>query len=227
MSESTKSTTTTTRSRRRGSTTTNSAEKMTTTTAATDPPPGDLVITEKLISEIPDKVQEALRASNGHVAIAADALGMSVSRLDRIVRMSKQIKGFLGELRRAKVTSAWEGILIEQLEKDIAYRAAVYRSEALDAIHDLAVMKIDDNSAQNQVKLAAAIKLYGATESAMGSEVDSILQALNAQYRENAPRIRMVRERVSIELQGGENAPVLVNPDPAEESTAPRTPANG
>ncbi len=87
----------------------------------------------------------------------------------------------------------------ETLRKLALQKMLEYRVDALDAIYDLATMPITENSAQNQVKLAAA-KLLAAIEDAPktveNGGINSMLDTLNDAYHKAAPRIRSVRERV-------------------------------
>lgn len=86
---------------------------------------------------------------------------------------------------------------------------ALYRVAGLDALHDLATMQIDSNSAQNQVKLAAAARLAGPTEgSSAGDGLAEVLRELNTSYEANAPRLRVIRERVTVETLPAERVVV-------------------
>lgn len=92
------------------------------------------------------------------------------------------------------------GVPLETIHKAIEERVALYRVSGLDALHDLATMPIDVNSAQNQVKLAAAARLAGTVEGQEGgSDLAETLRELQRQYDETAPRLRVTRERVTIE----------------------------
>lgn len=76
----------------------------------------------------------------------------------------------------------------------------------LDALHDLAAMPIDENSAQNQVKLAAAARLAGGLEGGgVGSEMGEAFRELNQLYQQNAPRLRVIRERTTVEMMPAEH----------------------
>ena len=79
-------------------------------------------------------------------------------------------------------------------------RVALYRVVGLDSLHELATMPIDANSAQNQVRLAAAARLAGPTEGGLaGGDMAETLRHLNEQYQKESPRLRVVRERTTIE----------------------------
>ncbi len=115
-------------------------------------------------------------------------------RLQRAIQCSEVLQVTLDAV---KVHS--RGASDEQIQKAIAERLAIYRVAGLDALHDLATMPLDANSAQNQVKLAAAARLAGTVEAAGGSGLEEILRELNSQYQKEAPRLRVIRERVTIE----------------------------
>lgn len=80
-------------------------------------------------------------------------------------------------------------------------RMMLYRQDALDALRDLAMMPISENSMQNNVKYLAASKLLGnqtndVSIAPVGNGVRSSLEELNLAYQEQSKRITQVRERV-------------------------------
>lgn len=79
-----------------------------------------------------------------------------------------------------------------------AKRVELYSSDALDALHDLAMMPITPNPLLNQIKYMAASRLAGPQQEAQAplSEVDGTLRQLNDAFHKAAPRIKTVRERV-------------------------------
>jgi hypothetical protein len=87
-----------------------------------------------------------------------------------------------------------------RLEELVQDRMARYQRDALDALYDLAMMPISENSMQNQVKLTAAAKLAGTLltpdNSGRDHELGKLLVELNESYQANAPRIRAIRERI-------------------------------
>jgi hypothetical protein len=167
-----------------------------------------------LTSLVPKTIRDAIKQTNGNLVAAADKLGVAVSRLDRVIRLAPQIYRFAGELKNIKGYAEYSRVSIERIEEDIARRAILYRSEALDSIRDIATMPLSDNSAQNQVKLLAAVRLYNETnDPQMGTEIDQTLRALNADYQRTAPRIKKIRETVR-EISYEEERPAIdVTPD--------------
>ena len=86
------------------------------------------------------------------------------------------------------------GLQIEPLRQQLAALGLEgYRIEALDVIHEMAMMTYD-SAAMAEVKLKAAIALRGAPEAKVGTQDNgAVLAELNAIYQEAAPRIRTVR----------------------------------
>lgn len=170
----------------------------------------------KISELIPATIREEIRHARGNLVLASSRLGVSVSRLDRVLQLAPKILMFAGELQRVSKEKEEKNKLylkahVEQVEEELARRAILYRSEALDAIRDLATMPLSDNSAQNQVKLAAAIRLYGETkEKAIGEEIQAtLLQALNKDFHEKAPRLRSIRQTTVTFEDGAPQQPAI------------------
>ena len=140
-------------------------------------------------------IKEALEKANGDMHLAAHELGCRVGELDRVIRMSKTLPKFFRSLKRVN-DDKYMSASLTAIENEIVRKTAIYRSEAQDEIYKLATMPVSENSAQNQVKLLAAVKLYETGQTSMGREIDGVLAALNDSYHQNAPRIRSVRERI-------------------------------
>lgn len=139
-------------------------------------------------------MKDALIEARGDIFIASQLLQITAIRLDRAIQVSHLLQACIATL------NALVGVSNEAIQSAIDRRSAMYRVAGLDALHDLATMPIDVNSAQNQVKLAAAARLAGETASAGGGgELVETLRELNAQYQSEAPRLRVTRERLTIE----------------------------
>ena len=82
----------------------------------------------------------------------------------------------------------------------LARRKELYKCDALDALHDIAMMPITTNALMNQVKFLAAQLLAGPLNDQTGMmlpvEADRTLRQLNDEFAKSAQRIRSVRERV-------------------------------
>ena len=81
----------------------------------------------------------------------------------------------------------------------LAKRKELYKCDALDALHDIAMMPITSNALMNQVKFLAAQLLAGPLNEpgmSMPAEGASTLRQLNDEFAKSAQRIRSVRERV-------------------------------
>ena len=143
-----------------------------------------------------EDAKRALIESRGDIFVASQLLGVTTIRLDRAIRLSKVLEFALTESRQAK-----SGVTDEDIHEAIERRIALYRVDGLDALHDLATMPIDQNSAQNQVKLAAAARLAGGLEGgATGGEMAETFRDLRELYQKNAPRLRVTRERMTVEV---------------------------
>ena len=97
--------------------------------------------------------------------------------------------------------SAIQNSVDGHLEEAVSRRMIHYQSDALDALHALAMMPISENSMQNQVKLAAASKLAVALlapnpTGGADADLQVFLRDLDKQYRATAPRIKSIRERI-------------------------------
>lgn len=152
--------------------------------------PAYLTVTE-------DSMKRALIEARGDIFVASQLLGITAIRLDRAIAISEVLKAARLE---AKAHQANDAISEAEISQAVDRRVALYRVAGLDALHDLATMPIDENSAQNQVKLAAAARLAGPADNQSGSgDFASILRELNDSYQENAPRLRVTRERLTVE----------------------------
>ena len=142
-------------------------------------------------------IKNALVEARGDIFIASQLLSVTAMRLHRALQCSPALQACL-----ESVKEAGPGISIEAIHKAAEARMAMYRVVGLDALHDLATMPIDVNSAQNQVKLAAAARLAGSVEGpAGGSDLAETLRELNKSYSENAPRLRVIRETTKMTIE--------------------------
>lgn len=148
---------------------------------------------------------DALVEARGDIFIAAQLLKITAVRLDRAIRVSAALQGVVSGIQDVKETAAYEAATTRDFERAIARRTSLYRVAGMDALYELASMPIDANSAQNQVKLAAAARLAGPTEgSGAGGELAETLRALNDEYQRTAPKIRVTRT-TTIEIGRPEN----------------------
>lgn len=149
-----------------------------------------------------DSIKAALIEARGDIFVGSQLLGVTAVRIARAIAASAHLQIVADELAAHRASPEAEKKTSEQIEVAVRSRLALYRVVGLDALHDLATMPIDENSAQNQVKLAAAARLAGSTDSGMGSgDIADTLRSLNEQYQANAPKIRLVRETLTIEHQ--------------------------
>lgn len=103
----------------------------------------------------------------------------------------------------------------ERLNLAIETRMEFYKCAALDALYDLAMMPMPDNSAMAQVKFMAASRLAGPIEGVAqqgaGPTFDSVLKDLNDRFHLNAPKIRSIRER-TVNFDDGSQTRVIETP---------------
>lgn len=145
-----------------------------------------------------DSAKRALVEASGDIFVASQLLGLTSIRLHRAIQVSVVLQATVAELAKASRSG---GASTEQIDRAIQERVGLYRVTGLDALHDLASMPIDENSAQNQVKLAAAARLAGGLEGGgSGGEMAETLRELGQLYQQHAPRLRVIRERTTVEL---------------------------
>lgn len=149
-------------------------------------------------------MQRAIIEASGDLFVASQLLGLSALRLDRAIKVSETLRATVEELRaRSRTAKSFQSVDEAEIRDAVERRLALYRVSALDALHDLATMPVDSNSAQNQVKLAAAARLAGPTESGSGGgELGETLRTLRDEYQANAPRLKVIRERMTVEVSG-------------------------
>jgi hypothetical protein len=97
---------------------------------------------------------------------------------------------------------------LAKLKKAIAQRMVEFQEDGLDAIWDLATM--DEalwakNSMLGQLKFQAArlLAFPDGVSAAPGDSLDATLRQLDAEFKQAAPRIKTVRERI-VTFEGGE-----------------------
>lgn len=155
----------------------------------------DLASKEGYLTVTENSIKEALIEARGDIFIASQLLRVTAIRLDRAIQVSPLLQHCIATVKE----HGKSGVSVETIHAAVERRLSLYRVAGLDALHDLATMPIDVNSAQNQVKLAAAARLAGAVESVGGSGIEDTLRELNQKYQQEAPRLRIVRERTTIE----------------------------
>lgn len=141
-----------------------------------------------------DNAKAALIEARGDIFVASQLLSVTAIRLNRAIQVSATLQATVDAIKEYG-----QGVSDAVIQKAISQRLGLYRVAGLDALHDLATMPIDTNSAQNQVKLAAAARLAGTAEAEAGSDTSELLRELNNSYQQNAPRLRVTREKLTIE----------------------------
>jgi len=147
-------------------------------------------------------IKSALIEARGDLFIASQLLGITVLRLDRALQIAPALQTVYHQALETASNPDYERATSAQFESAVKKRLSAYRVVGLDALHDLAAMPIDENSAQNQVKLAAAARLAGSVEAGgFDGELAEALRELNMDYHQHSQRIRVVREtKTAIEI---------------------------
>ena len=161
------------------------------------PAPAQATSQRSYLNLTEDGIEAALIEARGDIFVASQLLGMGVTalRVDRAIRVSARLQAVVAGIQDVKGTESYLEATALDFHRAIERRMSLYRIAGLDALHELASMPIDENSAQNQVKLAAAARLAGpAAESAGEGELVETLRELNQQYHESAPKIRVLRQ---------------------------------
>lgn len=175
------------------------------------PPRTNVIALDSINKQLlPTRIKRALKESSGNLVLAAVRLETTVAKLDREIRLSQQLCRFVHELKNtAGPYIEYRKMSLSEVEEDIRVRSILYRSQALDALNDLAMMPIGENSALAQVKLLAAQRLYAETgDSKFGNEIDQTLRRLNEDYHLAAPRIKSIRER-TVTFESGNRTRVI------------------
>lgn len=155
-------------------------------------------------------IEKALLDARGDIFLAAQLMGhVTALKLDRDIRASERLRAVYLTIEQVKADPDYDRLSQERLEAEISRRMTMYRSDALDAMHALAVMPVGDNSAMMQVKLSAATKLSGGVEHAEANDdMGSVMRELNERYHKEAPRLKVTRERMTVEVLGGAEMPI-------------------
>jgi hypothetical protein len=147
-----------------------------------------------------DNMAAALVEARGDLFVASQLLQIRATRLDRAIQVSAKLAAVVAGIRDAQGSEPYLKASSQDFARAIERRLALGRIVGMDSLIELASMPLDENSAQNQVRLAAAARLAGPPEGSQGGgELAEALRELNQAYQENAPRIRVTRERLTIE----------------------------
>lgn len=147
-------------------------------------------------------MKTALIEARGDLFVASQLLGVTALRINRAVQISPTLQATL-EVMKASDNRSTDA----QIERAVQERVSLYRVTGLDALHDLAVMPISENSAQNQVKFAAGAKLIeGVSGGSSAGELEVIFRELRETYQKEAPRLRVIRQTTTtVEMAPGQS----------------------
>ena len=139
------------------------------------------------------KIKDALCVARGDLFVAASYLNTTPTKLDRMIRLSECVQAFATTIQTIRSDPEYERMSREQFEDELDRRVCKYQSEALDVIHELAVMPFE-TAAMAEVKLKAAIALRGDPNQGKGDTSHSVVLAeLNQVYQQSAQRIKSIR----------------------------------
>lgn len=162
--------------------------------------PTDLPAAPSYLNLTEDSAKRCLIEARGDIFIASQMLGITATRLNRAIQVSATLQAAVDAIE-----SSGKGVSEEALRNAVESRIAIGRVVGLDSLIDLASMPIDANSAQNQVKLMAAQRLAGGLEhGSTGGALEDTFRELSDLYHQHAPRVRLVRERTTIEVSAAE-----------------------
>lgn len=162
--------------------------------------PTDLPAAPSYLNLTEDSAKQCLIEARGDIFIASQMLGITATRLNRAIQVSATLQAVVDAIQ-----ASGKGASEESLREAVNARISIGRVVGLDGLIDLASMPIDANSAQNQVKLQAAARLAGGLEhGSTGGELADTFRELSDLYQKHAPRVRLVRERVILEVSAPE-----------------------
>ena len=146
-----------------------------------------------LISE--QTIRDALITARGDIFLSSQYLGVTPRELDSYIRSSEDIQGFVAAIGVVKKDADYNRLSVEQFTDRLDQTTRAYQVEAIDIIHDLAVIPMKDiSAAMAEVKLKAAIQLRGAGKDPQANNGQaSVLAELNDLYHQSAPRIKSIR----------------------------------
>ena len=144
-----------------------------------------------LISEA--SITGALLQARGDLFVAASYLGVTGRELDGYIRASEPVQAFVAAIDTVKRDVEYEKLSAGQFAEELDRLTRGYKLEALDVIHEIAMMPAN-TAAMAEVKLKAAVELRGSQSTQMqtGNQAE-ILQELNLEYQRSAQRIKSVR----------------------------------
>lgn len=171
-----------------------------------------------------DNIEAALMQAQGDLNVASQLMGhVTVAHLDRAIRRSDRLQNVFLTIKQVKSLPEYDRLSAEQLELEIQRRLVIYRSDAIESIHKMATMDFKDNSAMAQVALSAAARLAGTVGGVdTHSDVDQTLRELNERFHTEAPRIKLTRERTTIEFAPRDGGLVIDAEKEKPEAFPPR-----
>ena len=121
---------------------------------------------------------------DGAALLSPEELAIAIERRQVSKHKKSPLTNFQADKGLDRVTDA-------QFNELVIKRMELFRCDALDALHDLAMMPITKNSALNNIKYLAACRLAGApVPTDGGAKGADFLQSLNERFHSTAQRIK-------------------------------------
>lgn len=148
------------------------------------------------------RVKQLLTETQGDLYLCAQGLGITLQRMDHMIRFNPTLAGVFVEIQKIKAdpeytrqSHAW---FVERLQA----AGVMYRIVGFEVLHEIATMTAD-TAAMMEVKRKAAASLKGEELILRdGADVDREMQALREEYEVDAPRIRESRLRLADQRTG-------------------------
>jgi hypothetical protein len=153
----------------------------------------------KLTEHVPlsaDEIKDALTRGRGGIIAAAYVLHVDPLYLKRNIDASEALSAFAASVSRVQKDADWQRISDAEFAARIQEVQLPYKLDTLETLHELTTMEYD-SAAMARVKLDAAVALSNAVQpSTTGHQAGPDMEEMNRLYREHAPRIKEIRERV-------------------------------
>lgn len=141
-----------------------------------------------------ETVRLVLTQSGGDLIQSSRKLNVRPSQLVGWIKSVPSVAAHYLTIEQIKADPRFDDASQAQLEAEIRARAAAYRLDGLEVLHELATTP-HTNASEADVRLKAAVHLRSAG-SDMPQGGDGVLAELNSLYHKNAPRIKSMRMAV-------------------------------
>jgi hypothetical protein len=147
-------------------------------------------------------LKRALTEARGDLLIASQLLSSRLKDVANACSLVPEIQDHLLLIDKVKQSLGdYARLSARQFTETVERNSLVYKVDALEELHKLALMPVDhDRPELMKVKKDAAIRLLGSgAEANSGGEMANIMAELNRKYQEAAPRLGVLRAVLAIE----------------------------